>query len=490
MSTYQYDLTIIGGGSAGLPAAQMSAALGARTLLVDKERLGGDCLHTGCVPSKALIHAARIVHQARQAAQFGLKPSDMLIDMARVRDQIQSVIAEIGRLEEESYVRDVEVRFGKVSFHSPHQLELNGEIVTTRAVLLCMGSRAAPPPIPGLAESGYLTNEDVFDLEKLPASFVIIGGGPTGVELGQAFNRLGCKVTILEAQPWLLPQSDAETCDELYEILESEGLTLATNAAVESVRCENGRKVVTVVNAGELREFAAEQVLVAAGRKPNVEGLNLEEVGLHFDAQGIKVDGTLRTNVKNIFAAGDVIGGQNFTHLAATEASTAVLNALAPPIRRKMSYRVIPWVTFTDPEVAAVGLTEAQAREKFDRVRVLRFPWQEIDRAQTDGVTQGFIKLVLAGKLERLVGAHLIGAGAGELLPELAMVMQQRKGLDAIVYTMHAYPTLAIGLQQAAFRSMQSSDSWRYLRKGLSPVLRALALCFKQCETSIREAFA
>ncbi|MFQ5410021.1 MAG: dihydrolipoyl dehydrogenase family protein, partial [Anaerolineales bacterium] len=362
--------------------------------------------------------------------------------------------------------------------------------ITTRAALICTGSVAAAPPIPGLAEAGFVTNEDVFDLDNMPASLVVIGGGPTGVELGQAFHRLGSKVTILEAKPWLLPTADGEACDELFDILQCEGLTLATNAPVESVRVAEGRKVVQARIDGVQRDFHGDEILVAAGRKPNMDGLGLEAIGVEFSPKGIVVDKTMRTTVKNIYAAGDVTGGLFMTHVAATEATTAALNALAPPIRRKMSYRVVPWATFTDPEVAGVGLTEMQARQKHGRVRVVRLPWREIDRAHTDGDTRGFIKLVLAGATERLVGAHLVGRGAGELLPELAQVIRQRKGLDAIVYTIHAYPTLSIGLQQAAWRGMQTSASWGYLQKGLSPLLRVLALCLKQCEMAAREALA
>ena len=466
-----YDLTILGGGSGGLTAARVAASLGARVLLIDKERLGGDCLYTGCVPSKSLIHAAKVVHQTRTAATVGLSSTQADIDMAQVAAYIQGVISRVHDAEQ-VYTDDVTVKFGTVTFESPTALRLDGEQITSRATIIATGSQPARPAIEGIEGVTYLTNESVFQLTHLPASLLIIGGGPIGIELGQALVRLGVQVTIVQGPEQILPKEEADVSDAIAHVLQSEGVKLMTQARVLKVE-QKGQKKYSIVKQGEKQfSFESDEVLVAAGRQPRVADLKLEAAGVDYSVQGIKVDGYLRTSTPNIFAIGDVIGGYLFTHVAAYQASIAVRNALLPFAKKKVDYRVLPWCTFTDPEAARIGLTYAQAQKELRQVRVVTFPWADIDRAQTENATTGFIKLILAGKKEEIVGAHIVGAQAGELLGEIAVAMQQHLTISKMVNIIHPYPTLHTGLQQAIFEAYLSGSTARSNRSLVSTVLR------------------
>ncbi|HEY6542601.1 MAG TPA: FAD-dependent oxidoreductase, partial [Ktedonobacteraceae bacterium] len=319
MTHMQYDLTILGGGSGGLTAARLAASLGARVLLIDKERLGGDCLHYGCVPSKSLIHVARIAQQLRGAARLGILAGPPDIDMAKVSEHIQEVIEHVSE-NEQVYVEGVTVKFGTVTFVSPHELLLNGERITSRNTVIATGSHPLVPPIEGLEEVGYLTNESVFDLQHLPASLVVVGGGPIGVELGQSLARLGSKVTIIEGLERILPREDPEVSAALTGILQSEQMTIVNNAMFVKASRSGQKKVVTARQGDRLLTFEADEILVTLGRHPNVEGLNLEAAGVNYDQKGIKVNEYLQTSTSNILAIGDVIGGYLFTHVAAYQA--------------------------------------------------------------------------------------------------------------------------------------------------------------------------
>lgn len=446
----RYDITIIGGGSGGLTAARTAAALGARVLLVDKEKLGGDCLNFGCVPSKSLIHVAKVVQQARDAAKLGLMPASFDVDMAKVSAYVQGVI---GRVEEGErvYSEGVTVKFGHVTFKSATELDLNGESIHSRNTIIATGSRPAVPAVEGLAETGYLTNEGVFDLTSLPASIVVVGGGPVGVELGQAFRRLGARVTIIQGPARILPREDEEVSETIAQVLESEGTEIVTNARFVKASRNGDRKVVTAKRGDDLLQFEADEIVLALGRHSNVDGLNLEAAGIEYDAGGIKVNDYLQTTASDVLAIGDVIGGYLFTHVAAYQAGIAVRNALVPVAKKKVDYRVVPWCTFTDPEVARVGQTPDEARKQHKLMRVVKFPWAHIDRAQTEGETTGFIKLVLAGNKAQIVGAHMVGARAGELLGELSLAMRHNLTFNDILGIIHAYPTMNIGIQQAVF---------------------------------------
>ncbi len=471
MTRMDYDLTILGGGSGGLTAARIAASLGARVLLVDKERLGGDCLYTGCVPSKSLIHVAQVVHQARTATRLGLATSHVDIHMARVADSIQGVIKRVHEAEH-VYTDDVTVKFGVISFQSPTTLMVNTEKITSRTTIIATGSHPAHPQIEGLAEVGYLTNEDVFQLTNLPASLLIVGGGPVGVELGQALARLGVQVTLVQGPERILPREELDVSESITRVLQSEGVTVQTKARVLRAEQHGSKKRVTVKQGEQLVAFETDEILLAAGRQANVDELNLEAAGVVYTKQGIKVDSYLRTSKANIFALGDVIGGYLFTHVAAYQAGVAVRNALLPVGKKKADYRVLPWCTFTDPEAARVGLTYLEAQQCHRQVRVITFPWADIDRAQTEQATTGFIKLVLAGKKEEIVGVHMVGAHAGELLGEIALAMQHHLTISDILAAIHPYPTFHTGLQQAVFEAYLSSRGARTNRTIVSMALR------------------
>ncbi len=470
MSRTQYDMTVIGGGSGGLTAARIAASLGAKVLLVDKEKLGGDCLHYGCVPSKSLIHVARTVRQAQEAISIGLAPATLGVDMAKISKYIQGVIERIGETEQ-VYIENVTVKFGEITFKSPTELSLDGEKFTSHNTIIATGSRPAVPDIEGLNETGYYTNNDLFNLEHLPASLLVIGGGPIGVEMGQSFARLGSKVTLITRAKHVLPKEDIDASTTLANVLTSEGIQLVTGATLIKVERDGNKKVVTVKQGEAQRTFEAEQILIALGRQPNTEGLALEAVNVTYNAKGIKVDEHLQTSMPNIYAIGDAIGGYLFTHVAAYQAGIAVRNALVPISKKKVDYRVVPWCTFTEPEIARVGLTLAEAEKQHKDVRTEIFPLADVDRAQTENETTGFIKLILAGKKEEIVGAHIVGLRAGEMLGEMTLAIQHNMTVDDIYNTIHAYPTMVTGLQQTAFEAYLKSDAAASNRKVVRTLL-------------------
>jgi dihydrolipoamide dehydrogenase len=466
----KYDMAIIGGGSGGLTAARVATALGANVLLVDKERLGGDCLNYGCVPSKSLIHVARILQKARESASLGLMSANLSVNMAKVSEYVQGVIDRVAE-GEKVYTEGVTVKFGQITFKSATELVLNGEIFTSRNTLIATGSRPVMPRVEGLEEVGYLTNESVFDLMNLPSSIVIIGGGPVGVELSQAFERLGAKVTIIQEQERILPREDPEVSEAVARVLISEGIDIVTNARFVKAGRSGNKKVATARKGAQLLNFEADEIVLAVGRQPNIEGLNLEAAGIKYDKNGIKVDDYLQTSASNILAIGDVIGGYLFTHVAVYQAGVAVRNALVPVGKKKVDYRVVPWCTFTDPEAARVGLTPEDAEKQYKQVRIVKFPWAEIDRAQAENETTGFIKLVLAGKKDEIVGAHMVGARAGEMLGEIALAMQHNLTLNDILGTIHVYPTMNTGIQQAVFEAYLEGAAAASNRKIVRTVL-------------------
>ena len=471
MTATRYDMTIIGGGSGGLAAARLATSLGANVLLVEKERLGGDCLNYGCVPSKSLIYVAKVVHQAQSAARIGLTPTNMTIDFAKISNYIQEVIGRVTE-SEKVYTEGVTVKFGEVSFNSATELTLNGESFFSRNTLIATGSKPLIPQIEGLEETGYLTNEDVFNLIHLPSSLVIVGGGPIGVELGQTFRRLGTDVTIIEALDRILPREDPEVSAALTEVLRSEGINIVTNALLINAIRDGNKKVVTAKQGETLLAFETDEILLTLGRRPNVEGLNLQAAGIIYNNKGIEVNEHLQTSAPNILAIGDVIGPYLFTHIAAYQASVAVRNALVPLRKKKVDYRVVPWCIFTDPEIARVGLTPDEAEKQHKQTHLVKFPFADIDRAQAQSETTGFIKLVLVGKKGEIVGAHIVGAQAGELLGEIALAMQHHLTLNDILNTIHAYPTMSTGIQQTAFESYLLGARAKNNRKIVHAILR------------------
>ena len=461
-----YDLIVIGGGSAGLVAAVGAAELGARVCLIEKRALGGDCLYTGCVPSKTLIRSARFAAEVRRAEDFGFAPLRWQFKepgFASVTDRVQRVIKIIEEHDAPERFRrmGVDIIFGTPRFISPDELEVgeekgnesNKRVLRARRFCIATGSRPSILPIEGLKETGFITNEEVFHLKKLPRSLVVLGAGPIGLELAQCFARFGSRVTVVEMAERVLPKEDEDVSTALGDFLRIEGLEiLLRTKAVGARRDNDGQKVLTIEDGDSRRELRAEEILVATGRAPNIEGLNLEAIGVRHDARRIVTDSYLRTTRANIFAAGDVTGNYPFTHMAAYEAALVVRNALFFwPLMKKTDFRVVPWATYTDPEVARVGLTEAEAREKYgdEKVRVYRSTFDENDRAQAEGETKGFAKLVCVGRKDEIVGAHIIGAHAGELIHEVVLAMKEHLSASALGGMIHVYPTLTQVTQRA-----------------------------------------
>ncbi|MEA5533180.1 mercuric reductase [Crocosphaera sp. XPORK-15E] len=434
-----YDIIIIGGGSGGLVVASAAAQLKAKVALVEKERLGGDCLWYGCVPSKSLIHAARVAYEVKNSERFGVYSHSTTINFSQSIEYVQKVISAIEPHDSPERFEGlgVEVIFGSGQFTNSNTFEVNGRKLTGRAFVISTGSRPAIPPIPGLKEAGFLTNEQVFSLTESPESLGIIGAGPIGCELGQSFHRLGVKVTLINSRPHLLPKEDPEAADVIEKQFIKEGITIIKNSRAEKVEVIDGKKHLWAGN----EKIIVDQILVSAGRSPNVESLNLEAAGVEYDKKGINVNEKLQTTNKKIYACGDVIGGYQFTHVAAHEAVTVITNALFFPIN-KVNYQVIPWATFTDPELARVGLTEAQAKQKYgDDIYSLKQDFADVDRAQAEGATLGFGKIIVRGN-GTILGAHLVGKSAGELIHEIVLAMTNNLNVSALS-GIHIYPTLS-----------------------------------------------
>lgn len=456
----EYDLVVIGGGSAGLLVAGVAASLKAKVALIERDRLGGDCLWYGCVPSKSLIYASRMAYEVKHAGRFGVYCQNPEIDFAKAIGHVQSVISTIQPHDSPERFEGLgaEVIFGSGKFVDKQTFEVNNRHLKARAFVIATGSRAAIPSIPGLKEAGYLTNEQVFSLTERPDLLAVIGGGPIGCELGQAFSRLGSQVTIIASSDRLLPKEDPEAAQVVQAQFESEGIHVLTKARVERVEVASGKKYLW---AGQ-EKIAFDEILVATGRQPNIESLNLEAAGVETHQksasgyggssggkQGIRVNAKLQTTNPRIYACGDVIGGYQFTHVAGYEANVVLRNALFFPLF-KANYRVIPWATFTDPELARVGLTEQQARERYgDNIDVVKQEFADVDRAQAEAATQGFAKIITR-RNGQIIGAHLVGPIAGEIIHEIVLAMSHNLKISALG-GIHIYPTLAEVNSKAAF---------------------------------------
>ena len=455
MADYDYDVGILGGGAAGLTVAAGAARFGAKALLVEKApKLGGDCLHYGCVPSKTLIRTAGVWAQARRAAEFGLPSLELPpVDLGAVMGRVRSVIETIQ--EHDSPERfcglGAEVRFGAPRFVDDHAVEVDGRRVTARSWVIATGSRPALPPVEGLAEMPHWTNETVFSQTVLPPRLLVLGGGPIGLELAQAFQRLGSRVTVVEFLDQILGPEDADLAAILRGRLEAEGMEILTaTKAVKAERHGDGVRL-TVAPAqgeGDSQVLDAEALLVATGRRPNVEDLGLEAAGVEFTPRGISTDARLRTNVKHIYACGDVNGQLPFTHVAGYEGSIALTNAVLR-LPRKADYAKVPWCTYTDPEVASVGLNEKRAQKEGVPYRVLTEEFAGNDRALAEGEPLGKIKVLVDGK-GRVLGCQIIGAHAGELIHEWIAAAAGGVKLSALAGAIHVYPTLSEISKRAA----------------------------------------
>lgn len=477
---FDYDLTMIGGGVGGLVCSIGAANLGARTALIEKKHLGGDCLHYGCVPTKTLVRSAKMIHQIRRAKHFGIKKADLDFDFADVMNHMRSIQAEIGKNDDPEKFRKMGINVmigGSGKFLDPHTFQLDGKKILSKKFVISTGSSPLEVPIPGLKDSGYLTNETILNLNKRPATLIVLGAGPIGLELAHVFLRLGSRVIMIEKMGQILPKEDPEVARVLEEILVGEGMEIFTCLEVKQIK-KAGEKVVIeaacamakhpwdpaadqAASKGKIKvqkldegkgtaiTFEGDALLVAIGRKPNIDGLNLEAAGVKYEKRGITVDAGMHTSAKNIFACGDVCGPFPFTHMAEYQASIIVGNALFPFVNRKANYNAVPWVTYTDPELGRIGLTEEEAKKAGHDPLVFRYHFKDLDRAVIEGETTGFIKLIVEKKKKKLLGAHVLTHAGGDLMHEYALALRNGIPITQISQTVHAYPTMAQGLKRA-----------------------------------------
>ncbi len=448
---FDRNLVVIGAGSAGLVSAYIAAAVKAKVTLVEKHRMGGDCLNTGCVPSKALIKSAKLVATMKQAGQYGLKDSRVDFDFAEVMERVQRVIRDIEPHDSvERYTRlGVECLQGEAKITSPWTVEINTaagrQTLTTRGIVIAAGARPFVPPIPGIEDVGVLTSDTVWDLRELPKRLVVLGGGPIGCELAQCFARLGSNVTQVEMLPRLMVREDPEFSEMVLRKFREDGVNVLLGHKAQRFAVENGEKVLYCEHAGESLRIAFDAVLCAVGRIANTAGYGLEELGIPVTkARTVEVDEFMRTKYPNILACGDVAGPYQFTHTAAHTAWYAAVNGLFGGLRKfRVDYSVIPWATFTDPEIARVGLNETEAREKNIPYEVTTYGIDDLDRAIADGNAHGLVKVLTVPGRDIILGATIAGEHAGDLIAEFVMAIKHGIGLNRILGTIHIYPTLA-----------------------------------------------
>ena len=489
--THAYDLVAVGGGVAGLVSAAGAAYLGMRAAVVERAELGGDCLWTGCVPSKALIASARLARQMEEAGELGLQAAGQSHHFKAVMERMRQARAAIARHDDPKRFRDmgVAVHFGAARFRDGSALEVDGTgVLRAKRFILATGAEPWIPPVPGLASAGYWTYETVFDQNELPGSLIVLGGGPVGVELAQTFSRLGAKVTILEAAPAVLSGEDPDASAHLASVLEAEGIDLRTATTAAAVRCaDDGRKVVELsAGVGPRKDgshsaspaapgqvatgqdaadtIVADQILVATGRRPRIDGLALEAAGVETRRGAVHVDARLRSSAKSVWAAGDVTGGPQFTHAAEHMAKIALRNSILPA-KAKASWDAVPRVTYTDPEVAHVGLGEEAARAAGGAV--YRYDLSALDRAVADGAAAGFAK-VSADRKGRILGATIVAKGAGELLAPILVARRHGVSLGRVAKIIFPYPTMAESVKRVSnefMRAKLDSRSGKWLKR-------------------------
>ncbi len=453
----RYNLVVVGAGTAGLVTAAASATLGARIALVERHLMGGDCLNTGCVPSKTVIRAARVIGELREAAALGVKvPDGMTIDFGAVMDRVRRIRAEISQHDSVWRYRQeygVDVFLGEARFTGRDALAVDGQTLRFAKAVVASGARPAHPSIPGLDEAGFLTNETVFDLTERPGHLAVVGGGPIGCELAQAFRRLGAEVTLLTNGVQLMPREDPDAAEIVRNSLVRDGVRVVLGAVILSVAREGARRALRYRAGGGEDAVVADEILVGAGRQPNVEGLGLEAAGVRYTREGIVVDDYLRTTNPRIYAAGDVCLGWKFTHAADAAARIVIRNALFRPSgRRRWSALVMPWCTYTDPEVAHVGWNEREARERGVAVDTLVRHLMDTDRARIDGETEGFVKVHVRKGTDRIVGATIVARHAGEMISELTLAMVAGIGVGRLSEVIHPYPTQGEAIRRVADR--------------------------------------
>jgi pyruvate/2-oxoglutarate dehydrogenase complex dihydrolipoamide dehydrogenase (E3) component len=463
----RYNLVVLGAGTAGLVTAAGAAGLGAKVALVERHLMGGDCLNVGCVPSKTLIRASRAAADVREAEAFGVRvPEGVSVDFPAVMERMRRLRAGISPHDSAARFRDlgIDVYLGQARFCGRDSVEVDGRTLRFSRAVVATGARASAPPIPGLAEAGFLTNETVFSLTELPRRLAVIGAGPIGCELAQAFARFGSHVTILEANHQILGREDRDAAAIVERSLRRDGVDLNCGAKIIAVRRDGDEKVLELEGETGPRTLRCDEILVGVGRAPNVEGLGLEAAGVEHDRTGVTVDDRLRTSNPKVFAAGDICSRYKFTHTADAMARIAIQNALFLG-RAKLSALTIPWCTYTDPEIAHVGLYEGEARDRGIRVRTFFQDLGKVDRAIIDGEVEGFVKVHVRDRTDEILGATIVARHAGEIISELTVAMVNGVGLKGIARAIHPYPTQAEAIRRVG-------DA--YNRTRLTPFVKGL----------------
>jgi pyruvate/2-oxoglutarate dehydrogenase complex dihydrolipoamide dehydrogenase (E3) component len=445
MANYDYDIGIIGGGAGGLTVAAGAAQLGAKTLLVEKENeLGGDCLHFGCVPSKTLLKSAQVYHLIKSSQKFGLPPVEVPpVDYKEIAKRIKSVVNKIQHHDSiERFCRlGAKVELGQPAFTDEHSIRLNGSSYSAKMWVIATGSSPVAPPIKGLSQTPYLTNKEIFYLDHLPQSLIILGGGPIGCEISQAFNRLGAKVSVVDMAPQILVKEDRDLSESIREVISSEGVDFYLSSSIEEVRDLGREKEVIIKTETDHKiRLKAKAIVTALGREANTAGLNLDKIGIEHSRQGIQVDNRLRTSHKHIYAVGDVIGGFQFTHAAGYEGGIVVSNAIFR-LPRKTDYTFLPWCTYTDPPLGSIGMNEKSAAEAGVDCQVWIEEFKDNDRSLAEGQTVGRIKMILNDK-EKPIGIQILGPHAEDLLNEWVAILNGKIKLSTLASAVHPYPTI------------------------------------------------
>lgn len=457
----RYNLVVIGAGTAGLITAVVGATIGAKVALIEKHLMGGDCLNVGCVPSKGMIRASRAWAEVRHAGEFGLRvPDSVTYDFGVAMERMRKLRARISHNDSAHRYQKlgVDVFIGEGCFTGPDTVEVGGKTLRFLKAAICTGARAAAPSIPGLHEAGYLTNETIFELTELPPRLAVIGAGPIGCELAQAFARFGSRVCLIEALHGIMPNEDRDAADIVHESMTRDGVKLLCCGKELKVGKTEGGKRLTVDSHGQHYDIVVDEILVGAGRTPNVEGLGLETVGVEYDKTGVKVNNRLQTINPRIYAAGDICSRYKFTHAADAMAQIVIQNALFPhPFGlgyASTDNLIIPWCTFTEPEVAHVGLYEADAKAKGIEVETFTYKLDEVDRAILDGEDEGFARVHVKKGTDKILGATIVASHAGDMISEFTVLMKSGRGLSTICSTIHPYPTQAEVVKKVA-------NAWR-----------------------------
>jgi mercury(II) reductase len=443
---FDYNIVVIGGGSAGLVSSYIAAAVKAKVLLIEKHKMGGDCLNTGCVPSKALIRSAKMLHYAKRAEDYGFKKTTVEFDFADVMQRVQRVIQKIEPHDsvERYQSLGVEVMQAEAKIVSPYEVQVDGKTITAKNIIVATGARPAVPPIPGLDDVGYLTSDTVWNLRERPKRLVVLGGGPIGCELAQSFQRLGSEVMLIQRGAHLLPREDEEVAELVEKQFREDGVQVLTGHTAQRFEMRDGQRVLICEHDGKEVQLEFDQLLIALGRKANVTGFGLESLDVKIAPHGtIEADEFLRTNYPNIYVCGDVAGPYQFTHTAAHQAWYAAVNALFSPIKTfRVDYSVIPWATFTDPEVARVGLNELEAKEKNIAYEISTYGIDDLDRAIADSEAHGLVKVLTVPGKDKILGVTIVGNHAGDLIAEFVTAMKHGLGMNKILGTIHIYPTM------------------------------------------------